>query len=97
MSALEKNLSAAAISNSPTMTFTSLSHAPARGSDAVQCGASARRRNGSANTVENTAMPARGVVHSPLEADTSNGPTNGAVHVNEASVSATPIIIDPSG
>src|SRR5512144_2061845 len=95
-SAFEKNFTAAAIAKSPTMIFTSRSHDPARGSAVVHRGASARRKKGSANTVENTAIPTSGTCHSPREADTTSGPTNGAVHVNDASVNAKPISTDPA-
>src|SRR5665213_2703036 len=89
-SALEKNFTAAASSNNPTMTFTSRSHPPARGSDVVHLGTSASKKNGVANTTENTAIPASGRIQSPRAAATSKGPMNGAVHVNDASVNANP-------
>jgi len=95
-SAFEKNFRAAAISNKPTTTLTSLSHPPARGRAAVHRGTRARRKNGVANTTENTAIPANGRIQSPRAAETSNGPTNGAVHVNDASVNANPISTDPA-
>src|SRR5512140_246262 len=95
-SALEKNFTAAAISNKPTTTFTSRSHPPARGRAAVHRGTSARRKNGVANTIENTAIPASGRIQSPRAADTSSGPTKGAVHVNDASVKAKPASTDPA-
>src|SRR5665647_388413 len=94
-SALDRNFAAAAISKSPTTTLTSRSHPPARGNAAVQRGTSARRKNGVANTMENTAMPASGLIQSPRAADTSKGPTKGAVQVNDASVNANPARTEP--
>src|SRR5215469_8492063 len=89
-SAFERNFIAAATSRKPTMTLTEIIQSPDFGNCDRTCGASARKKNGTANTVENASMPASGHRQLPCAVITNNDPTNGAVHVNDVSVKVQP-------
>ncbi len=60
-------------------------------------GNSASRKNGMANTAENTSMPTSGQNTCPCVAATSSVPTKGMVQVNEVAVKAMPISSTPAG
>src|SRR5215472_10751827 len=90
-SAFERNFIAAAISRNPTTTLTEIIQPPDFGSCERNCGAKARKKNGTANTVEKASMPASGHRQFPCAVMTNNVPTNGAVQVNDVSVKVEPI------
>src|SRR5215469_2960974 len=90
-SAFERNFIAAATSRKPTKTLTEIIQPPDFGSCDRNCGARARKKNGTANTVEKASMPTSGHRQFPCAVMTNNVPTNGAVHVNDVSVKVEPI------
>src|SRR5215469_8472861 len=90
-SAFERNFIAAATSRKPTKTLTEIIQPPDFGNCDRTCGARARKKNGTANTVENVSMPASGHRQFPCVVMTNNVPTKGAVHVNDVSVKVEPI------
>src|SRR5262245_61297505 len=95
-STFDRNFIAAAISRKPITTCSEFIQPPDFGNRDNTCGTKARTKNGTANTVENASMPARGQRQFPCDVMTSKVPTKGAVQVNEVSVNVKPISNAPS-
>ena len=95
-SAFERNFSAAATSMKPSTPLSAPIHEPDFGRRPSAFGKTAKRTNGSANTLEKTTIPRTGYPHPPCTVAARRPPTNGTVHENDTSTSVSPMKSTPT-